>query len=322
MASNNSPGSIQLKIGGLVTNNGATGNQQLLSSASAAQMQRSFLGDISPPSSMCSTSFTSATSSVMALDAHQMAGSLITSNDFNGLNCFMLDSTVVSGCNGGASFNEIFETSRPQVFDDISMLNAPYENADADASASETVKRTDTTGLDDTFAQLTARMGTADSFIVSTVEPTIAANRSLQELSFGAQAPISSSFCVDDATFIEDGGDSIVLNETYDNSALQNRTLVVMDGGQPLNVTVDAVPSVTAAAAHCASGEKDTTWGRTLNDTFQLDQIQLENDCTFEMNNSSSKQEIAASGLLDTTTTYATSAENGVVAQTEINYGK
>lgn len=336
--------SIQLKIGGLVTNN---------VSSSAQNMQRSFLGDISPPSSMCSTSFTSATSSVVALDAHQMAASLINSNDFTGLDGFMLDAPPT----GGHHFNEIFDTSRPQVFDDISMLNAPYSDSNAthvtsasddDAPNETTIQEAGataaTTHLDDTFAQLTVQMA-ADSFIMSD-EPSLQFAQGAESLtSIGGDATFVDTLTANGASLDA----SNLLNETYDNNTLTNRTLVVMDAVQPLNVTVDAVPSVTATLAVAVShehhpaavnrSENDThvlettstigaeagetdTWGRTLNDTFQLDQIQMENDCTFDMD--SSKQQIASAAAASDTSasTHAVSSDNNGTASAEQNYGQ
>lgn len=227
---------------------------------------------------MCATSFTSAVSQT---DQQHMPGSLITSNDFIGMNDFMLDAN--DSVNGAPDVH--FETSRPHVFDDISMLNVSYETAEAN----NTVTVNDFG--EDTFNQLLVQ----SSFCKEADRTPV---RILQRHE-----------SVDAITIHQQ-----VLDATYDNNASTNRTMVVLDACQPLNITVDAVPSVLLQPRHAVgdntvqsraeesfllsndsvnAAERSAVLAldTTLSDTFQLDQIQLELDNTFEMNKVSSQQQ-------------------------------
>lgn len=227
---------------------------------------------------MCATSFTSAVSQT---DQQHMPGSLITSNDFIGMNDFMLDAN--DSVKGAPDVH--FETSRPHVFDDISMLNVSYETAEAN----NTVTVNDFG--EDTFNQLLVQ----SSFCKEADRTPV---RILQRHE-----------SVDAITI-----DQQVLDATYDNNASTNRTMVVLDACQPLNITVDAVPSVLLQPRHAVgdntvqsraeesfllsndsvnAAERSAVLAldTTLSDTFQLDQIQLELDNTFEMNKVSSQQQ-------------------------------
>lgn len=241
-------------------------------------MQRSFLGDVSPPSSMCGTSFTSAAA---LADLPGMPGSLITSSDFSGMNDFMLDSggsAAARRASASGDFDELFGAIKAQVFDDISALNGSFDSdvANGDSATLEA----DGAGDNDTFHQLLVHGGGGGG--TSDAEPA-------------------------DRTATQQQLDTTYANE----DASANRTMLVLDAGQPLNVTVDAVPSVLlqpsqavdvtvalcaadetcvlAAAADAGGGSMpgeraaSPVWDQPLSGSFRLDQIQLETDSTFEM---------------------------------------
>lgn len=189
----------------------------------------------------------------------QLSGSLITSNDFSSLNYFN-DSPSATAADDNQlklqRFEALFDTSRPKVFDEISMLNASYD-----------VRTNDDTVIvgdnNDTFV--------ADA----TFERTMAATSGNDIISDAHESLVDDTSLRNDERPLQNDED-VALNATYDNNTLTNRTLVVMDSRPPLNVTVDAIPSADVHVDVCANDQ----WTRSLenvghqpvNDTLAMDE--------------------------------------------------
>lgn len=210
-------------------------------------MQRSFLGDVSPPSSMGTPSSYSSTSMLDNLGA-----SLISSNDFTNINYFMAASNTFEPSKSPKSiphkddsFDRLFDTSQP-TFDAESMLNSMCLNPPSSA----------TTSLDCTvIVNPSETMSHIQDDEYSSDTLTKSNGHTLEEMP-------------------EDESQTAPANATFANvNAAINRTLVIVDtvkAPTQLNVTVDKPKAA------------DAIWEHAMNDTFQLDQVEMAN-CTFDL---------------------------------------